>query len=76
MSRQLSTFGSDYVDLRFSNNQKLFRWLVQGGRLEEARNVLEKLRRKGDAVDKVPTANSVKCNADQTWKSTVCLKIG
>jgi len=28
------------------------RWLVQGGRLEEARNVLEKLRRKGDAVDK------------------------
>ena len=39
--------------------------------MEEARNVLEKLRRKGDAVDKVPTANSVKCNADQIWKSTL-----
>ena len=29
------------------------RWLVQVGRVEEAKKVLERLRRKGDAVEKV-----------------------
>ena len=32
----------------------LTRWLVQGGKVEEAKKVLEKLRGKGVAIDKVP----------------------
>ena len=32
----------------------LTRWLAQGGKVEEAKKALERLRGKGAAIDKVP----------------------